>query len=178
MTWDPNEAPVDYVELGGRRSPGLAEVIGVDSPRGWDERRGPGLSGARLRFLGMKLSHFMIRLRLYSAEDFAAWEEWRDVVQRPPLGERPRALDIVHPITEDAGVRSVVVANVAGLVQTDDGEWTIEISVIEHRPIVRAAGLVEGSAQSTSDPLDLAIDAERAETDRYLAAAAALEASL
>lgn len=158
MTWNPNTDPVDYAELGGQRTPGVCEVMGAGSPRQWDEGRGPGLSGARLRFRGLRLGRPILRIKLVSEQDFADWETFRSVVQRPPLGERPRALDIVHPILEDVGIRSVVVEDVSQLTQTDDGEWTVEIKLIEHRPVVRAAATVDGSRQTTVDPLDAEIE--------------------
>lgn len=170
MTWNPNEEPVDYVELGGQRTPGLAEIIGAGSPRQWDEARGPGLSGARLRFRGLRLSHFILRIRLFTTADFEAWESFRDVVQRPPLGERPRAIDIVHPITAGAGIRSAVVEDVSQLVQTDDGEWTVEIKLIEHRPPVPAAAVVDGSSQATTDPRERRNEAAAAELASLLGA--------
>lgn len=179
MAWNPNTEPVDYAELGGQRTPGICEVIGANSPRQWDEGRGPGLSGARLRFRGQRLSRFMLRLSLTSDQDFADWEAFKPTVQPPrpdveafnravERGERPgglvdlrrRALDIVHPITEDVGIRSVVVEDVSGLQQTDNGVWTVEIKVIEYRPPVRAAVLINGSSHQTSaDPRDLEIGA-------------------
>lgn len=174
MTWNPNEEPVDYVELAGQRTPGLAEIIGAGSPRQWDEARGPGLSGARLRFRGLRLSRFMIRIRLFTTQDFADWEAFRSVVQRPPLGERPRAIDIVHPITTDAGINSVVVEDVSQMTQTDDGEWTIEIKLIEHRPPLPAAAVIDGSSQATTDPLDLEIEALSGTLSDALAAEADL----
>jgi hypothetical protein len=79
-------------------------------------------------------------------------------VARPPGGERPRALDIVHPVLEDVEIRSVVVENVSQMTQTDDGEWTVEIQLIEHRPVVRAAAVIDGSHQDTTDPLDAEIE--------------------
>lgn len=170
MTWDPQLDPVDYVEIAGRRSPGIAEVIGAGSPRQWDEARGPGLSGARLRFRGLRLSHFIIRITLRETVDFEGWEAWRDVVQRPPLGERPRAQDIVHPVLEDAGIRSAVVEDVSGLEQIDDGVWTVEIKMIEHRPVVRAAAIIDGSRQTTADPDELEAAAYTRELEGSLAA--------
>lgn len=158
MTWNPNTDPVDFAELGGQRTPGICEVIGAGSPRQWDEGRGPGLSGARLRFRGLRLGKPMLRIKLVSEQDFADWEAFRSVVQRPPLGERPRALDIVHPILEDVGIRSVVVEDVSQLTQTDNGEWTVEIKLIEYRPPVRAAATIDGSTQATADPLDAEIE--------------------
>jgi hypothetical protein len=169
--WNPITEPVDYVLLADQRSPGLAELQKASSPRRWDERRGYGLSGARVVYRGIALSHFTLLLRLYTVEDWDAWHEWKALVQRAPDQTRPRALDFSHPITDELGIRSVVVENVLQPVQTADGEWTIEIGLIEYRTptpallrpdgsVTRAAG--NGTPEQTIEFLDVQIQRERA----------------
>jgi hypothetical protein len=68
-----------------------------------------------------------------------------------PFGERPRALEIWHPILEDLGIRAVVVENVLQPVQTADGEWTHEIKFIEYRRPQLALARPDG-AQTTPQP--------------------------
>lgn len=142
---NPITNPTDFVILAGRRSPGIAEVTSADSPRRWDERRGYGLSGARTIFRGTGLAYPKLLLRLYTPEDFEAWNEWRPLVQAPPAGERPRALQIEHPFLEDLGIRAVNVKNVKQPVQTGDGEWTVEIEMIEYREPVPALAAPRGT---------------------------------
>ncbi len=133
----PLDTPVDYVLLAGQKSPGIAEILGASSPRKWDERGGYALSGATLVYKGNGLAKFTLQLRLYSVEDWAAWDAWRPLVQRPPVGARARALEIVHPFLEALEIRSVVVEDVLQPIQTGDGEWTIEVKFIEwRRPLV------------------------------------------
>lgn len=179
MPWVPLTEPVDTIDVAGRTSPGLCEVLGAGSPREWQERRGIGLSGARLAFRGLKLSHFTVRIRLYSEEDWEAWHAWKDVVQRPPVGTRPRALDVAHPVLEDCGIASAVVEDVKAPEELDDtGVWVVEIAFIEHRPPAPAAAVVDGSDQSTVDPLEMEADAAAAELTAALGAEAAAEAGL
>lgn len=154
MTFQPIDDPVDYVELAGQRSPGICEVLGGSSPRRWDERRGYGFSGSTLIFRGVGLCRPTLKLRLYTAQDWADWHEWSRLVQRPPLGERARALDIVHPILEDLGVRSVVVEDVLQPQQTADGEWTIEVRLIEYRRREAALERIDGATAAVTDPID------------------------
>lgn len=161
MTFNPLTAPVDHVILSGSRSPGIATIDGASSPRQWDERRGYGLSGATLVYKGLKLARFSLELRLLTAEDFDAWEAWRPMVQRPPAGQRPQALDIEHPITEMLGIRSVVVEDVLQPKQTGDGEWTVEIKLLEFRAPARAVARPEASADRptpSTDPVDAVIE--------------------
>jgi hypothetical protein len=154
VTFNPISAPIDYVVLAGRRSPGLAELQGFGTPRRWDERRGYGNSGGTLIYRGVALARGKLLLRLISDQDFEDWAAWSELVQRAPLGERARALDISHPILEDLGIRSVVVEDVKQPTQTADGEWTIEIPLIEYRPPQRALSRPDGSEDRPPEPAD------------------------
>lgn len=147
MTFNPLDEPVDHILLAGQRSPGLAVVTNADSLRRWDERRGYALSGARVVFRGIGLARPVVTLRLLSAEDWAAWHEWRPLVQRPPVGERARAQDIWHPILEDLEIVSVVVENVLQPVQVADGEWNVVLKFIEFRRPIPTLETV-GASQS------------------------------
>lgn len=160
MTFDPIRNPVDVVFLGGERTPGIATIEGAGSPRRWDERRGYGLSGGTLVFRGVGLAQFKIILRLYTSQDFADWESFAPVVQRPPLGERARALDISHPITDALGIRSVVIEDVKAPALThESGEWTVEIAVREYRRPLPALSVPAGSqATPATDPVDQEIE--------------------
>lgn len=179
MPWTPLTDPVDTVDVAGRTSPGLCRILGAGSPREWQERRGIGLSGARLAFRGLKLSKFKIEIRLVTEQDWTEWHAWKDVVQRPPLGTRPRALDVSHPVLEDCGIASMVVEDVKAPEELDDtGTWVIEIDCIENRPPAPAALVVSGSDQSTVDPLEMEAGAAAAELNAALGEEAALEAGL
>ena len=159
MTFNPVSEPVDYILLANRRSPGIAIISNVSSPRRWDERRGYALSGARVVFRGIGLARPIVTLRLYTDDDFAAWHDWRSLVQRPPVGERARALDIWHPILEDLGITRVVVEDVLQPKQTADGEWSIDIKFIEFRrpqPTLETIG--SSTDTETTDPVDLTIE--------------------
>ena len=150
--WNPIEQPTDRVILAGQASPGIAEVDQASVKRDYDERRGPALSGARLRFRGTKLCRPIVRIRLYTVEDWEAWNEWSRQLQRAPDGTRPGAIDIEHPILEAQGVTSVVVDEVGQPVRTkDDGEWTIEIKFIEHRAPVPTLVGIDGSVADQGD---------------------------
>lgn len=158
MTWNPLTEPVNHVILAGQRSPGIAELQGFSSPRRWDERRGYALSGATLVFRGVGLAHGKLLLRLYTPQDWDDWSTFSTLVQRPPLGERARAMDISHPILEALGVRSVVVEDVKQPTETGTGgEYTIEISLIEHRRLQITPARTEGSEDQPTDPVDRTI---------------------
>ncbi len=155
MTWNPLDAPVDFVLLGGVRSPGLASLEGADSPRKWDQRKATATTGATLVFKGIDLSKFRLLLRLYTAEHWGTYiTDFQPLLQRPPSGQRPRALDIEHPFLEALGIRSVVVGNVKQPTQTGDGEYTIEVELLEFRAPVRAIARPDGSVNQPATPTD------------------------
>jgi hypothetical protein len=59
----------DFIKLGGEKSSGLCDVSGASSPRKWDQALGYGISGASSRFLGITLSEFSIKFRLYGPQE-------------------------------------------------------------------------------------------------------------
>lgn len=75
-----------------------------------------------------------------------------------PVVRAPRALDIWHPILEDLGIRSVVVEDLLQPVQTQDGEWTIEIRMLEFRAPVFALSRPAGAQQQQGDEVEQRID--------------------
>lgn len=154
MVWDPLTQPIDYILLAGKKSPGLATVTLADSPRRWDERNGYGLSGATVVYRGAGLSHFSVTLRLFTVQDWADWRAWKSLTDKPPLGKRPRSLDIWHPLLEDLEIKSAVVENVLQPDQTGDGEWTIEIKFIQFRQPKFALAKPEGSTATPVDPVE------------------------
>lgn len=155
MTWSPLTEPQDFVILAGQRTPGIAKLEGFDSPRRWDVRRGPGLSGATLRFHGIDLAQSgKLKLFLTTEADWADWEAFRPIVMRPPLGERARHLQIEHPLLEGLGIRAVAVKNVSQPTPVDEtGTWVIEISLLEYAQIAPALSAPAG-ADDAPEPTD------------------------
>jgi hypothetical protein len=153
--WNPLTNPIDYILLAGSKSPGLAEVAGADAPRKWDERPGYGLSGAFVVYTGDGLAKFCVRIHLFTVADWDEWNAWKALVQKAPIGARPRALDIWHPFLEDLGVKSVVVENRMQPVDLGAGEWVHEIKFIQFRLPTPGIGKPVAS-QAAQEPADFA----------------------
>lgn len=145
--------PWNVVVVASRRSPGLAEVVGAGSPRDWDERKGYGISGAFLVYTGDGLAQFSVKVYLWEDEHFEEWESFKLVVDKPPRGVRPKALDIYHPALDDLGIRSVVVEDRSQLQPHDDtGMWFSEIKFKQFRAPVPMLSKPEGSTATLSEP--------------------------
>lgn len=160
MAWSPIEQPCDYVLLGGKRSPGVAEIVGASSPRQWDEREGFGLSGAWIIFRGRGLAKFSIVLHLLSQADWDAWTAWKPLVDKMPTrraagGKDSGALEIWHPHLEALDIKAVAVVEVMQPVQDDLGGWSVEIKLIEfRRPKVALAKPDGAAAGPEPDPIE------------------------
>jgi hypothetical protein len=101
---DAELARFGYFELEGARSPGvLVEMeLGDGTPLKWDEQNGPALSGAFLRYMGLGLAEFKLKLRLVDEKDRAARDgaNWRAASSSPIQGQPDRKRSIRHPVLE------------------------------------------------------------------------------
>lgn len=159
--YDPLTNPIDVIRLAGKDSPGLATVvIKTGSPRKWDERAGYGVAGSALVYMGRRLAHFDVELRLYTSEHWRDWAAWKVLVDRPPYGKLPRALDISHPWLAMHDIKAAVVEDVVGPVPIDNGGQLITISFIEWRKLTPSPPLKPEAAKPPAaiDPVDKVIE--------------------
>jgi hypothetical protein len=99
----------DVFVLAGRAAPGLAEVTGAGTPRGWDERKGQGLSGATLAQVGDGLPKFTVYVYLWLPEHFTAWDVWKPLVARGARGAKYTPKDCYYPDLDELGITRCVV---------------------------------------------------------------------
>lgn len=175
MAWLPLTEPHDKILVSGQPSPGICDVQGASSPRRWDIRKGYALQGARAVFRGLDVARFRTRFRLLSPSDWEDWHAFRPLVDRPPSGTRPQALDVWHPILEDLGITQAVVETVSQAEKVgEQGEWSVTVAWIEYRrpaPLVVAA---DGStAQRPESEYARAIRLRRARNEAIRGALAA-----
>lgn len=95
-----------YFELEGVRSPGVLQEIDVGdgTPIKWDSQNGVALSGEFLRFMGLGLSEFSMKIRLVDDADRRAHDaaQWRRATAPPAQGQPDRKRSIRHPLLERA----------------------------------------------------------------------------
>jgi hypothetical protein len=159
-TWDPITRPVNSVLFGGRRTPGIADVEGIDEKYKSDMRWGMGMSGANSVVVGRPPIAFKILIRLYSVAHWVGWNEFRvfiqpEIVARgiPGAIARTRCFDIVHPFTAEARIQVVKIDSISQPKLTrEDGEWTVEIGVTEWR--MPKDSYAKPDAPASPEPVD------------------------
>jgi hypothetical protein len=158
MAWDPFTTPIDYFTVAGQNSPGIAKVTPIGSPRNWDERAGYGLSGSTLVFTGLKLAQWKVKITLVTAAEWAAYQEWRKVIAKPPPNQRAKVLDVWHPFCEMQGIKSAVVIDEITPDDVDEkGTWVAEIEFKQWRRPKIAMVKPDGAKAKPTDPLEVTI---------------------
>lgn len=147
----------DWILLGGQKSPGRANVINASDPRKWDERQGYGYSGAFLVYMGDKLSDVDVIITLWdepsplpgatilSPNQWQDWATFAKVLVKAPVGQRPKALGISHPLlsTPPLSISAVVVVDVTQFIQgegEDSGSWSCMIRLKAFRAPIPVLG--------------------------------------
>ena len=147
-----NPDSYDVAIIAGKPTPGLLQVVGASSPRTWDKRKGMGLSGAWLFYMGDDLAEFSLVIRIWTEEQWAEWERFQPLVMKAPIGTRPKALEIYHPYLVPLGIKAIVVRDVKAPEQVDDGLWEIEILVTQFRAPKPAIGKPDAAKAAEEKP--------------------------
>lgn len=162
--WNPIDEPQDWVDFAGVVSPGLADIEGASSPRNWDERDSYAVTGSFLVYHGKKLSHFSVKCRLYTVQHWQDWYAFKPFIEAlPRRGVPAKAIDITHPLLAQLNIHRCVVEDIIQPVQTDHGEWTVEIKLIEFRPPIVSQAKAEGAKATPADPEDAILAANKDE---------------
>jgi hypothetical protein len=154
--WD---NPQDYIVLGGKKSPGFAEVSDAKAVYDYHIHEAPFATGARMLFKRRALAKFSVRLHLFTREDLAALDTWRAVIDRVPDARRQaNALDIEHPQLSAIGITSCVVMAVSQLEHDTFGGFYLTIDCMEFKGLpVPSQAAVEASKPTQLDPVDAEI---------------------
>lgn len=166
----------EYVMIGGDASPGKATVRGLNSPRGWDERKGYALSGATLVPTGDELSKFEILFELWDETQMALWNSYASKyfarsVKLVPGTLKPKALGIEHPAltAPPHHITEVVVLDVIGPETDDTGGVSWVVKFEEYRKPKPALSPPDASIPAAQKPTPTAEDAADREIQDKLA---------
>jgi hypothetical protein len=122
----------DFCWLHGELLPGVVVSLDCPNKRGLDEQRSPGKDGVVLKDTGYLLSTVVVKFRIWTAEQDAAWQTLRQKIDPKLAGTRSPG-PILHPKTTRAGVNTVYVESVeegdpspvSGMIVTISArEWT------------------------------------------------------
>lgn len=150
---------LDFIVINGDPCPGKCTVQKPNSPRGWDERQGYGMSGATLAPKGDPLAKFSVLVEIWSGTDYLIWKEFcakhftKNVVKGGGLGSPPRALGIYHPelAAPPISISEVVVEDIISNGQDEDGLWSWEIKFIQYRAPVKITQKPTGAVPAASN---------------------------
>lgn len=150
----------EVVVLAGKQAPGLAEVVGASTPRGWDERKGQGLSGSTLAQVGDGLPDFTINVYLWLPPHFQAWDAWKSLIARGARGSRYSPMDVYYPDLAELGISRCVILDWKQREMVDERglhkyaipckEWRKPLPVYN----VPAGSTANGSQYKQTDPFD------------------------
>ena len=160
----------DYVIFpGGIKTPGVAEIQGLNSPRKWTIQQGYALSGATTVYAGTEPVKFKIVVRMWRELDLVQWEILARLHLAKPLpGMKPIALGVSHPIFTfpPNNISSIVIEDVLSPEQDEFGLWTATIQCLEWKKPLPALGKPLGAipaankaAPTAQDAADKAIEA-------------------
>lgn len=138
-----NPGLYDVAQLGGITTPGQADILHAVSKRKWDIVRGYGLSGARDIYHGLDVSHFILRLQFWTAEQIDEYNDKIVPLLAPPKpGSQASVLKLYHPHASEppVNIRSVGVVEAPQMYQVEDGLWQVEITLTPYsgppKPVV------------------------------------------
>jgi hypothetical protein len=133
MGYNPHDLPIDFVIVRGVPTPGTATVQRAKRSIKVDEIGGYGVSGSILVVHGRRLVAFDIVVKLTTPDEWAEWDNFKEVVLTMPSGINAKALDVWHPWLSMLDVRSAIVTDVSQPEDDGTGVFTITISMIEFR---------------------------------------------
>jgi hypothetical protein len=135
--------------IAGRDTPGVCTVTGIERERKWDEKEGPGASGALLTFRGIKLSEPTLKIRMFVAADYDAYNDLAAYLKT--FADNGGAVDFWHGSVEGLDIRSVVIVSIGAPVIVKEGdslyEATIKLKEYRPPPKTNATKTPDGSKQ-------------------------------
>lgn len=156
----------DFYFIGGDKSPGKAIVTITSAPRGWEERKGYGLTGATLVPVGDGLITFKIRHEFWDQNQWPLWEQFclkwyaTNVVTTAGSSTK-RVLNIDHPILKAPPnlVGPCVVMDPRGPEHDDYGLWYQTFDFKQWRKPIAAPSKPKTAIPDAANPQPVAQDA-------------------
>lgn len=174
---DPRSTEWNYVVVAGLPSPGRAEFTNVKAPYIFDVQPAFGAEGAVMIFRGRGIARPKLTLTFWLPEHFLQWAFFVKFLE-PPTPIKPLVIEMRHPALTYAGIKAVAVEAIGAPKKQPSGVWTVEIDLIEWRPLKPAIVKPRGAIPSPDKgaPITPQTEAQRAVVElnaRFEAARAA-----
>jgi len=145
---DPDQAEAANIfRVAGIAIPGdLRFLTPAGTPRKWDVRKGVGLSGSVVVFVGLDVAKFKTRHIMSTSEHWTLWPTVAPIVEPPAQGVKPPILVVDHPLLHFSKITKAVIEDV--VMPTPDEEaqfWHIDISWIGYRKPLPQIGTGTGA---------------------------------
>lgn len=144
------------VTVGGQVSPGIAFVTDFKSKHEWDVKKGKGVFGATITYVGRPPATGSIKFMLWLPVHFQQWETFRDAFKYDATKKQPQAVDIYHPALADVGLLSFVCEGIGMIVEEGEpgsGLYSCSVDLLEFFPPPPAAAIgTPTTSQSTIGP--------------------------
>jgi hypothetical protein len=143
----------NVIVLAGKRSPGKVTLSGHDRKVVWDVQGGPFLNGAIVRYkwtppVEFTASFYLTKAVADEPDDFTAWPAFQKVIESSVSNPRkPSALPIYHPDLAANDIKSVVKAEIGGMIYDGKGGGTIAVKFQEYRPPRKQEGVPQAKPQ-------------------------------
>jgi len=134
-------------------------VPGVVNVRGGHERREdvlevPGQDGAEVTHLGFAGAEFFVEVTMWTDAHAAAWQRLYQRI-RPKKGEAARAVSVLHPALQQAGVRQLYVRRITVPEHAGHGIWKAELELVEYVPRAKRKKGRARAVQTAGPDVDL-----------------------
>lgn len=171
----------DVIRVGGITSPGLCKLGDMKSKSEWDVKKGKGVYGATLTYVGRPPTKFTITFKLWLPSHFAAWDTFRPLFKYDATKKQVQAVDIYHPALADIELSSVVCEGIGAINHEGNQLYTIAVDFIEYFPAPKGSaistptgsksnGAAPGASGAQADPV---ADAQQKQIAALLAQASA-----
>lgn len=159
----------DTVRIGQVTSPGICEIGDWKQKPEWDVKRGKGVLGATITFVGRAPARGTITFKLWTSAHFVAWDSFRPLFKYNPAKKAVQAIDIFHPSLADIELNSVVCEGIGSAKHMGGGLYTIDVDLLEYFPPPKASavgtpsGSTSGKSTAGGKSTDPIADAQQAE---------------
>lgn len=154
----------DVVQIGQQTSPGICKIGDFKAKKEWDVKKGKGVLGATITFVGRPPAQGSITFKLWSDAHFAAWETFQSAFQYDPTRKAVQAIDIYHPALAAIDINSVVCEGIGAPNHVGEGMYEVVVDLLEYFPPPKSSAIgtpsgsvanktVNGDSTATNDPV-------------------------